>query len=85
MRITQFSSRKFNQDVSQAKKATLQGPVFITDRGHVAHVLLTIEMYQKLIGKTQRVVDLLGMPDAAEVDFEPPKLKGKLFKTEGFD
>ena len=30
-----FSSREFNQDVSRAKKAALQAPVFITDRGHL--------------------------------------------------
>ncbi len=42
MAITTFSSREFNQDVSKIKKATTQGPVFITDRGHLAHVLLSI-------------------------------------------
>ena len=49
MSIT-ISSRKFNQDVSGAKKATKQGPVFITDRGHTAHVLLSYEDYEKLAG-----------------------------------
>lgn len=31
--ITTLSSREFNQDASRAKKAALNGPVFITDRG----------------------------------------------------
>ena len=48
--ITTISSREFNQDTSGAKKATRQGPVFITDRGKPAHVLLSIEDYQKLTG-----------------------------------
>src|SRR2546430_4851867 len=36
--ITTFSSREFNQDPGRAKKAARKGPVFITDRGHPAHV-----------------------------------------------
>ncbi|MCF5799974.1 type II toxin-antitoxin system prevent-host-death family antitoxin, partial [Pseudomonas sp. PA-1-5A] len=47
MTITTISSREFNQDTSGAKKAARKGPVFITDRGKPAHVLLSIEDYQK--------------------------------------
>ena len=50
MAFTTMSSREFNQDVGRAKKATKKGPVFITARGKPAHVLLTIEEYQKLAG-----------------------------------
>ena len=40
------------QERSQrAKKAAAEGPVFITDRGRPAHVLLTIEDYQRLGGE----------------------------------
>ncbi len=42
MLITTLSSRQFNQDTSGAKKAANRGPVFITDRGRPAHVLLTM-------------------------------------------
>ncbi|MCP1512223.1 type II toxin-antitoxin system Phd/YefM family antitoxin [Pseudomonas rhodesiae] len=70
MTITTISSREFNQDTSGAKKATRQGPVFITDRGKPAHVLLSIEDYQKLTGLNADIVDLLVMPEAAEIDFE---------------
>ena len=74
MTITTFSSREFNQDTSKAKKAAQAGPVFITDRGRPAHVLMTIEQYQALAGPTASIVDLLAMPDAAEVaDFEAPR------------
>ena len=41
MTITTLSSRELNQDVTRAKKATKAGPVFITDRGKPAHVLLS--------------------------------------------
>lgn len=70
MTITTISSREFNQDTSGAKKAARQGPVFITDRGKPAHVLLSIEDYQKLTGLNVDIVDLLVMPEAAEIDFE---------------
>lgn len=40
---TQMSSRQFNQDTSGAKKAAENGPVYITDRGRPAHVLLTFD------------------------------------------
>ena len=71
MKITTLSSREFNQDASGAKKAARNGPVFITDRGRPAHVLLTIEEYRDLAGKRGSIVDLLAMADAAEIDFEP--------------
>ena len=40
MTITTLSSRELNQDVTRAKKAAKNGPVFITDRGKPAPVLL---------------------------------------------
>lgn len=78
MPITSLSSREFNQDTSRAKKAAAKGPVFITDRGRPAHVLLTIEDYQKLTGANANIVDMLAMPDAADIEFEPPRLRGPL-------
>lgn len=74
MPITTLSSREFNQDASGAKRAASKGPVIITDRGRPAHVLLTIEAYQKLTQKSASLVDLLAMPDAADVAFDPPRL-----------
>ena len=79
MTITTVSSREFNQDVSKIKRASLKGPVFITDRGHPSHVLLTIEDYQKLTKTKENIVDLLSMPEAGDIDFEPPKLKNKIY------
>ena len=80
MNITTVSSREFNQDVSKAKRAAANGPVFITDRGHPAHVLLTVEQYQKITDKKINIVDLLAMSDVAEIDFEPPRLNDELFR-----
>lgn len=78
MPVTTVSSREFNQDASGAKKAAKKGPVFITDRGRPAHVLLTIEAYQKLAGGRASIIDLLAMPGVERIDFEPPRLGGAL-------
>jgi prevent-host-death family protein len=68
---TTISSREFNQDASGAKRAALDGPVFITDRGRPAHVLLSIEEYQRLTGRQESILDLLADPEAADVEFTP--------------
>ena len=78
MGTTKLSSREFNQDTSRAKRAAKRGPVFITDRGRLSHVLLTVEEYQKLTEGQKNIVDLLGMPQATEVEFEPPRMKDDL-------
>lgn len=74
MPITIVSSREFNQDVSRIKKAASLGPVFITDRGNPAHVLLTIAEYKKLTATRSKISELLAMPGAGEIEFDPPKL-----------
>ncbi len=71
MSITTLSSREFNQDASGAKKAAHRGPVFITDRGKPAHVLLTIDDYRRLVGPRLNITELLAMPDAPSVEFDP--------------
>jgi len=73
MTITTLSSREFNQDTSRAKKAAADGPVFITDRGRPAHVLLSIEEYRRLTGAQRKIGDALAMPGAAELEFEAPR------------
>ncbi len=72
MAITTLSSREFNQDASGAKKAAAKGPVIITDRGRPAHVLLTIEAYQRMKGKQPSLADLLAMPDGEDIELEIP-------------
>lgn len=80
MSITTVSSREFNQDVSKAKRATLNGPVLITDRGHPSHVFMTIEEYHKITDKKVSIVELLAMPEVADIDFEPSHLEEKLYQ-----
>lgn len=74
MTITTLSSRELNQDVTRAKKATKRGPVFITDRGKPAHVLLSIEEYQQLTKQRRNIADSLAMPGIENIEFEPQRI-----------
>jgi len=71
--ITTLSSRDFNQDTSGAKKAAERGPVFITDRGKPAHVLMSIGDYRRLTGGLPKIADLLAMPGIEDVDLDIPQ------------
>jgi prevent-host-death family protein len=75
MTITTLSSRQFNQDASKAKKAAKTGPVFITDRGKPAHVLLTFGEYKKITGGHTKIADLLAMPGIEDIELDLPQLR----------
>lgn len=78
-----MTSREFNQDTSGAKRAAQAGPVFITDRGKPAHVLLSFDEYQRLAGREvegRNIVELLAMPEGQDIDFEIPRLPDNLLR-----
>ncbi len=75
MTVTTVTSRELNQDIGRAKRAAKSGPVFITDRGKPAHVLLSIEDYRRLAGQRRDLADALSMPDLADIDFDPPRVR----------
>ena len=79
-----MTSREFKQNTGRAKRAARKGPVFITDRGRRAYALLSIEQYRNLTGDEKSIVEILAMPGVAEIDFEPPRLGGKLFRPADF-
>jgi prevent-host-death family protein len=74
MTATTVTSREFNQDTGRAKKAARRGPVFITDRGRPAHVLLSIEDYRRLAGGDISLAKALAQPADADFAFKPPRL-----------
>ena len=74
MTVVTMTSREFNQSASEAKKASLNGPVFITDRGKPSHVLLSIEQYRKLTGGTITLADALAQQDPMDVEFETTRV-----------
>ena len=51
MSVLTVSSRDFTRDVSAAKRAAAEGPVFITDRGRPAFALLKIDDYYRITGQ----------------------------------
>ena len=73
--MTSMSSREFNQGTGDAKRAALNGPVCITDRGRPAFVLLSIDHYRILLGRQPSLVEMLcSTPGAGDADFEIPDL-----------
>ncbi len=74
MTITTLTSREFNQGASEAKRAANSGPVFITDRGRPAHVLMSFEDYQRLTKQRRNIADALAMPGVADMEFEAPRV-----------
>lgn len=74
MAIAIVSGSEFNDDTGRPKLAARHEPVFITDRGRPAHVLLTFEDYQRLTGGQASIIDLLDLPPGAEdTELEPPR------------
>ena len=84
MSITTISSREFNQDAGGAKKAAEKGPVIITDRGRPAHVLLSFEDYQRLVGAQRSLLDVVAQEEDDDIEFEPPRM-GSIFRPTDFD
>lgn len=63
-----FSSREFNRDVSHAKRVAIYEPVFVTDRGKPTHVLLSIDAYRHLLGKSDTLAELLEASEPIQVE-----------------
>ena len=49
--MAEVTARSFNEDACAAMRAASAGPVIITERGEPSHVLLSIEDYQRLVGR----------------------------------
>ena len=78
MTITTLSVEEFDRDANRAMRAAAEGPVFITGRGGPTHVLLAIEDYLKLTSAHANIVDMLAMPEASDIEFEAPRLRGPI-------
>lgn len=75
------SSREFNQNVNAAKRAAEEHPVVITDRGTPSHVLMSYDHYVRLTMARGNIVDMLGMRDGDDIEFEPARLKAGDLRT----
>jgi hypothetical protein len=74
MTVTTVTNHQFSLDVTSAKKAAQNGPVFISEGGRPAHVLSTIEDYRHLTGGMSLAEALAQPGDAASFEFEPPRI-----------
>ncbi len=86
MSIHTFSSRDFTRDVSAAKRAAVDGPVFITDRGRPAFALLKIDDYYRMAGQSKpSLLDIMdSIPGGEAIEFDPPRLNLQI-KGASFD
>ena len=75
MSVDTFTSRQFNQDPSSVKRAAKKGPVKITERGVVSYMMMSIEEYLEITGKTSTICDLLVAPNTHEIELSVPKFK----------
>lgn len=76
MPILTVSSRDFTRDIAAAKRAAIDGPVFITDRGKPAFALLKIDDYYRISGgqKEQSLLSVMDAIPCGGEEFEPPRL-----------
>lgn len=83
MTIHTFSSRDFTRDVSAAKRAAGDGPVFITDRGRPAFALLKIDDYYRIAGHSElSLLDVMdGIPGGDNIEFDPPRVDIQINKA----
>jgi hypothetical protein len=86
MSSTTLSSQEFDQDTDRARKAASDGPVFITDHGAPAHVLLNIEEYRRLSGGFVSLADALAAaPGTEDIKLDLPSRRGDLARAADFD
>ncbi len=71
-----MTAREFNRDVSAAKRAALEEPLVITDRGTPAFVLVSIDEYRRMRGAStgRALLERLSMDE--DIEFEPARLQG---------
>lgn len=56
------SSRDFNQNLAAAKREAADRPVIVTDRGEPAYVLLSVEEYRRLRGRSRSLYEVFSTP-----------------------
>lgn len=72
--MSTLSSREFNQNTGRAKKDALDGPVYITDRGKPAFVLLSYDKYKEITVQNVSIGEMLSMDGVENIEFTPGNL-----------
>ncbi|GGE08132.1 antitoxin [Aureimonas endophytica] len=73
MTVHRMTSRAFGENLVQAKEAAKEGPVFIDEEGQATHVLLSVEVYNKL-RRSRTLLEMAERWNGGDFDFDPPKL-----------
>lgn len=79
---TTVTSQEFDRATGHARRAALQGPVFVTDGGQPSHVLLTHADYEELIADAPGFADPPRCPEPPE-SANGLRLSDLLSRTEG--
>lgn len=72
--MASVTSQEFIQNAGAVKRAADSEVVFITDGGRPSHVLMSVEMYDRLRGRGS-LYDALAMAGADGIDFEAPRVR----------
>jgi len=80
MPVHSSSSRAFTRDMSTAKRAAAESPVFIADRGRPASAVPEIDGCYRALGQGEptllEVMD--DIPGGGEIEFEPERLDAQV-------
>lgn len=72
MQTTTITAQTFNQNPSAAKRAAMDGPVVITERGRDALVLMTYEMFASFVEGARpkrKLIEIADTSPEGDVDF----------------
>lgn len=69
-----FSSRDFNREPGRIKRAAIDGPVVITERGRPIIAVMPFAEYERLKAPPSNILDALDMDEVGdlELDFRWP-------------
>ncbi len=84
MKNLTISSREFGRNVGGAKKASLDRPVVITERGKPSYVLMSIGQYRQLAHSSLSLACALAQEGQGDVELDIPELK-QLYRVAEFD
>jgi len=71
MQIATLSNSEFLQHMEDAEKVVNDGNlVVVLKKGQPAHVFMSMETFSQLSGHKPGIIEMLAMPEAADIDFE---------------
>jgi prevent-host-death family protein len=73
MAASRLTVTDVNQNFSRARRAVLDGPVIITERGEPALVLMTWESFRAREALRPTLLERLDVPGTEDIDFEPQR------------